>query len=136
LLDLVGGKSTKDVPCPFKGEVLQILKGKDWTTYEGLIHTDHNIRKEFFENREVPSSASRPYRNDFTYLYSQNQDDYVKFTAGTRVGEDAVYKEIGPPSSWTTRGGKHAGPSRTRAQEAEVRALLDVCARWEKDPPA
>jgi len=136
LLDLVDGKPKKAIACPFKGPILHVLQGKDWTTYAGLIHTDHNIRKEFFEDREIPSSSARPYLNDFTYLFAQNEGDYVKFTAGVRVGESDVYKETGSPNTWKTRGAERVQPSRTPEQAATVRRLLAVCRRWEDDPQA
>jgi hypothetical protein len=136
LLDLVDPEPLKkSIPCPFKGEVLNLLQGKDWTTYAGLIHTDHNIRKEFFEDRARPSSYSKPYLNDFTYLYATNESDFVKFTAGVRVGESEVFAEIGEPSTWATREARRS-PQRPAGEAAEVRRLLCACKRWKKDPEA
>lgn len=45
-----------------------VLEGMDWTRYEGVLHTDHAVRAEFFLDREVAPMKTRPYLMDFTYL--------------------------------------------------------------------
>ena len=35
-----------DVACPLS-KVPTVLEGKDWTRYEGVLHTDHAVREEF-----------------------------------------------------------------------------------------
>jgi len=131
LRDLEDGKPHKDIACPFKGPVLQILQGKDWTTYEGLLHSDHNVRKEFFEDRPTPSTAARPYLMDFTYLYARTQSDYLKFTGGVRVAEEDVVAEIGSKDTWKTRdaAGPEAQP-RTPEAAAEVHRMMNACLQW------
>jgi hypothetical protein len=55
LLDLVDGKPRVETACPFHGAIPGTLQGKDWTRYAGLLHTDHNVRTEFFEDRRSRS---------------------------------------------------------------------------------
>ena len=38
------------------------LQGKDWTQYQGVLHTDHAVREEFFDPRDIPSTRVAPYR--------------------------------------------------------------------------
>lgn len=64
-LDAKGKPLVDNVPCPL-ANVPATLKGKDWTRYEGVLHTDHAVREEFFLDREVAPTASRPYLMDFT----------------------------------------------------------------------
>jgi len=62
------GKPLVDtVSCPFANTPSR-LAGKDWTRYEGVLHTDHAVREEFFHgSREVAPTSSKPYLMDFTY---------------------------------------------------------------------
>src|SRR5207247_1243802 len=90
LRDLVSGKPMKGSPCPFAGNIPSTLQGKDWTVYVGVLHTDHAIRDEFFQDRPTPSTRSKPYFNDFTYLHDKRESDFVKFMEGVRVAERDV----------------------------------------------
>ena len=137
LRDLKDGHPLKDSPCPFSGPVPSSLQGKDWTTYEGLLHTDHNVRREFFEGRELPSTRLRPYLMDFTYLHDKRQADYVNFMEGVRLSEEDVFEEIGRPDTWRYRsGGEPLRPERTMDQESEIRELLRVCEEWQAEAEA
>jgi hypothetical protein len=110
------------------------LQGKDWTRYEGLIHTDHAIREEFFADREEPITRAAPYREDLTYLYDRTQADFINFTAGKRFAPEEVYAEIGSPDTWTHRAGEGAPPEeRTPEQTEEVALLLHQCCEWAVD---
>jgi hypothetical protein len=118
-----------DVPCPLPN-VPSTLSGKDWTRYEGLLHTDHAVREEFFVDREVAPTASRPYLMDFTYLYDDKQDDFEQFTRGERFTDEDVYSEIGRPEDWVHR--VDAAPrARSEEEAASVAEQLLVCSRWE-----
>jgi hypothetical protein len=114
-----------NVPCPLK-DVPKSLQGKDWTRYEGLLHTDHAIREEFFVPGIIPVTASRPYLMDFTYLYDKRQQDFINFTQGVRVAEDQVYAEIGRPETWTHRAAP-VEPQPPPQAAAEVTELLAAC---------
>ena len=50
-LDPDGKAFVGGVVCPLS-RVPTTLKGKDWTRYEGVLHTDHAVREEFFLDRE------------------------------------------------------------------------------------
>lgn len=106
------------------------LVGKDWTRYEGLLHTDHAVRAEFFLDRETPPTAEKPYLMDFTYLYDRSQADFLKFSGGVRTSEEEVYGEIGRPETWTTRAGEFAGDRRSVAHSREVSEHLGVIRSW------
>lgn len=106
------------------------LEGKDWTRYEGLLHTDHAIREEFFADRDQPLTAPNPYIMDFTYLYDRDQEDYVNFTAGVRTSEEKVYAETGRPETWTTRAEDTFGEVRTAEQARQAKNLIDICRAW------
>jgi hypothetical protein len=121
-----GGRAfVPDVPCPL-AVVPKTLGGKDWTRYEGLLHTDHAVREEFFTDRDVPPTVARPYLMDFTYLYDTRQEDFLKFTKGVKVSVDAVYKEIGRPETWLHRSAAGASDAGEGAA-ADVAELLRQC---------
>lgn len=114
-----------DVPCPVSA-VPKALQGKDWTRYEGLLHTDHAIREEFFSDRDVPPTVARPYLMDFTYLYDHRQTDFVKFTKGVPTSADEVYAEIGRPETWLHRSFPSVIGS-TEQIAADIQELLHQC---------
>lgn len=138
LLNLVGGRPVKNVTCPFAEGAPKRLVGKDWTTYAGLLHTDHAVRQEFFEASLEAPTRSRPYLMDFTYLYDERQEDYMRFTGGVRLSEQEVYAVIGDPASWirTTRTSDDSESvvERTAEVEAEIRRRLNVCTQWSDAP--
>ncbi len=128
-LNAKGEPFIENVACPF-ARVLPTLEGKDWTRYEGLLHTDHAVREEFFLDRELAPTASKPYLMDLTYLYDAKQADFEQFTAGRRFSDDEVYAEIGSPEDWTHRAGI-AKESRSEEQAASVAEQLLACSQWE-----
>jgi hypothetical protein len=131
LRDLVDGKPLKNVACPFGGPIPKQLQGKDWTTYEGLLHTDHSIREEFFLDDDEPPTVARPYLMDFTYLYDKRQADYLNFMAGGRFSPEEVFKEIGDPSEWRVRNTGVISANGTWADaEIEIQNLLNRCQQW------
>lgn len=114
--------------CPL-AKVPSALAGKDWTRYEGLLHTDHAVRAEFFQDREVAPTASRPYLMDFTYLYDKTHADFERFANGVLFTEDQVYAEVGRPEDWFHRAAGTRAP-RTAEQSAVVAQQLKVCRSW------
>lgn len=115
--------------CPIENVPAQ-LAGKDWTKYEGLLHTDHAVREEFFDGRSEPLTTHKPPLMDFTYLYDSTQADFTDFTAGRIFTEDEVYADIDSPENWTHREGVYKELERTPEQAAEVADLLNACYRW------
>ena len=75
-LDAKGKPWVSDIRCPL-AKVPTTLEGKDWTRYEGVLHTDHAVREEFFLDREMAPTASKPYLMDFTYLFRLFVDSRV-----------------------------------------------------------
>ena len=128
-LDPDGKAFVGGVVCPLS-RVPTTLKGKDWTRYEGVLHTDHAVREEFFLDREVAPTASKPYLMDFTYLYDEKQDDFGEFTGGRPFRIEEIFAEIGRPEDWTHRG-SGAVSSRTLEDVAEIAKQLEICRRWE-----
>lgn len=127
------GKPLVDhVTCPFT-RVPASLEGKDWTRYEGFLHTDHAVREEFFLDRNAPPTASRPYLMDLTYLYDDRQEDFEEFTHGKPFTSEEVYAEIGRPEDWTHRA---SAPAETRSagQAASVAEQLFACRQWASQP--
>ena len=106
------------------------LEGKDWTKYEGYLHTDHAVRAEFFRDSSVPPTIDKPYLMDFTYIYAGNQADFTEFSGGRPVTDDDVYREIGRPEDWTHRASSHQ-VVRTEEEAAIVAGQLAACERWE-----
>ena len=107
------------------------LQGRDWTRYEGLIHTDHAVREEFFADRDEPITGEAPYIEDLTYLYDRSQEDFVTFTAGKPFTEDQVYTDIGGTETWTRRTLLDAKkPERSPEHTAEIALLLSECQGW------
>lgn len=111
------------------GAVPKQLAGKDWTKYEGLLHTDNAVREEFFDGRDEPLTNYRPPLMDFTYLYDTTQPEFTDFTAGRIFTEEEVYTDIDSPEHWTHREGAGAPVERTAEQTAEVAELLTACLR-------
>ena len=120
------------VSCPIT-KMPSALDGKDWTRYEGFLHTDHAVREEFFLDREIPPTASRPYLMDFTYLYDARQGDFEEFTNGKPFTIEEVYTEIGRPEDWTYRASATA-ETRSEAQAVSVAEQLLACRQWASQP--
>jgi len=138
LADHAGNKPLKDISCPFKSGVPPRLEGKDWTTYAGLLHTDHSVRAEFFDDK--PPWNDRPFYMDFSYLYDHQSADFVKFMAGVRLAAQDVYRELGHEDEWAIRDGDPAARDpRPYETTEEIRRLLATCEKWtddlEFDPP-
>ena len=128
-LDAEGQPLVHGSGCPL-AKVPTALEGKDWTRYEGVLHTDHAVREEFFLDREVAPTASKPYLMDFTYLFDEGQDDFIEFTGGEPFTAEQVLMEIGQPEDWTRRARK-AVISRSDAETVAVAEQLQACRRWE-----
>lgn len=129
LLDANGKPLVQDSRCPF-AKIPAPLEGRDWTRYEGVLHTDHAVREEFFLDRELAPTASKPYLMDFTYLFDDKQDEFVQFTGGQRFTSEQVFTEIGRPEDWTHRTSTPV-MSRSDAQAVTVAKQLQACRRWE-----
>jgi hypothetical protein len=127
-LDLDGKPLVADIQCPL-ASVPGALEGKDWTRYEGLLHTDHAVREEFFLDRDVAPTASKPYLMDFTYLYDDKQDDFEIFTRGKPFTDEEIYAEIGHPENWTHRE-RPTVEARAEGLAASVAEQLLICRRW------
>jgi hypothetical protein len=121
-----------DVPSPLK-KTPSSLQNRDWTKYEGFLHTDHAVRSEFFQDREVPSTFEKPYVMDFMYIYAQNQGEFVEFTQGKLFSEEEVYAEIGRPEDWSHRAAA-AKPKRTESESLVVAEQMAACQRWLLNP--
>jgi hypothetical protein len=130
LRDLQNGRPMKQSACPFRGSIPGFATNKDWTTYEGLIHTDHAVRPEFFNSQSGPPTVDRPYFNDFTYLYETRSEDHLKFVRGVARTQESIYAELGPPESWTVRGDDDLAEPRSPQVELEIRSKLAICDQW------
>ena len=131
-LDDHGKPLVEGISCPL-ANVPSALKGYDWTRYEGLLHTDHAVREEFFFDRDLAPTTSKPYLMDFTYLYDDNQPDFREFSRGKQFSEAEVYAEIGRPEEWTHRASATSA-SRSYEQAAVVAEQMLVCRQWELLP--
>lgn len=132
-LDEVGKPLVDTVTCPMS-HVPSSLEGKDWTRYEGFLHTDHAVREEFFQDRAVAPTRNKPYLMDFTYLYDQNQPDFKEFSDGRLFPEADIYAEIGLPEEWTHRASSPMFSQRNHEQAELVAKQLVACRRWEPLP--
>lgn len=128
-LNATGKPLVENISCPIY-KVPATLEGKDWTRYEGLLHTDHAVREEFFQDREVAPTASKPYLMDFTYLYDEKQSDFEDFSRGKPFPVEAIYTEIGRPEDWSHRPGL-GSKARSEEQAALVAKQLLACRKWE-----
>jgi hypothetical protein len=128
LLDASGKPLVQDSRCPL-AKIPAPLEGKDWTRYEGVLHTDHAVREEFFLDREVAPMTSKPYLMDFTYLFDDRQEDFVQFTGGERFTSKHVFAEIGRPEDWTHRRSTPV-TSRSDAEAITVAEQLQACQGW------
>lgn len=131
-LDNEGRPLIESLSCPVS-DMRTSLSGKDWTRYEGLLHTDHAVREEFFQDREVAPTTSKPYLMDFTYLYDDSQPDFQDFSLGKPFSEEEVFNDIGRPEDWTHRAGVKT-TLRNDDQAAMVLEQLLVCRQWETLP--
>ena len=135
LLDLnaEGQPVVAKLPCPLEKVPAQ-LAGKDWTKYEGLIHTDNAVREEFFDGRAEPLTKHKPPLMDFTYLYDQTQSEFTEFTGGRIFTEEEIHNDIDSPENWAHREGSLPKVTRTSDQAAEIAQLLHACLQWEALP--
>jgi hypothetical protein len=117
-----------NVRCPLS-KVPKGLEGKDWTRYEGVLHTDHAVREEFFQDRSVAPTASRPYLMDFTYLYDEKQPDFTDFTGGKPFAVEQIFEEIGRPEDWSHREAE-AVAARSREETITIAEQLEACRSW------
>jgi hypothetical protein len=124
-----GKPQAQDIPSPLT-TVPGRLKGKDWTKYDGYLHTDHAIREEFFNDRETPPTLDRPYIMDFTYIFAEGQADFADFSGGRPFTNDEVYAEIGRPEDWTHRYALAPVRLRSDAEAALVAQQLAACKAW------
>jgi hypothetical protein len=130
LLDLKLEKPfVERLPCPLSSVPKQ-LAGKDWTKYEGLLHTDHAVREEFFDGRAEPVTRHKLPLLDFTYLYDDTQPDFTEFMAGRLFSEDEVFADIDREEHWAHREGDYRPVERTEGEAAEVAELLTRCLAW------
>jgi hypothetical protein len=132
-LDETGRPLVENVSCPMSN-VPTSLEGKDWTRYEGLLHTDHAVREEFFNDRDIAPTRKRPYLMDFTYLFDEKQPDFKDFSRGKLISEADVYSEIGHPEEWTHRAGPKVILPRSEDQAAIVAQQLLACRSWKALP--
>ena len=124
-------------PYPFTGEIPPKLKGKDWSSYLGLLHTDHSVRKEFFDGMDSPEMLHQPYVMDFSYLYDRRESDHTEFMLGVPVTIERISEELGPVDAWggpnmgmvPASGVGDFGPDEPRS----VSELLNSFDRWTAD---
>jgi hypothetical protein len=146
LLNLTDEHPAVRFACPVPGiDRRPALKGRDWTRYVGDLHTDHSIRREFFEPGPArrPSLADSHWLQDFTYLYDANSDDYKNMIAGQAISEQEATEALGPREEWRTivlprrdravaavlRAGSSPSRRPVRA-ETRIQAALQECDRW------
>jgi hypothetical protein len=133
LLQLREGKPLKAHACPFPdlNKVPERLQGKDWTTYAGSHHTDHSVRTEFFDQREIPDRDRGDYLLDFTYLAGGTEGENAELTSGVAVTEEEVYQDVGGPETWRRRKpAKFAASVRPRDAEIQIEKALSICKSW------
>jgi hypothetical protein len=131
-LDANGRPFLADVACPVD-KMPPVLAGKDWTRYEGVLHTDHAVREEFFLDREVAPTAARPYLMDLTYLYHRGEPEFEEFTRGRVFSEKEVYAEIGEPKDWAHRVSR-VTRDRSEEEAAIIAEQLMSCRSWAPQP--
>jgi hypothetical protein len=131
-VDANGRPLVEDIECPLT-RVPVMLEAKDWTRYEGVLHTDHAVREEFFIDRQMAPTSSRPYLMDFTYLYDVKQIDFNEFTAGKRFADEEVYAEIGRPDQWVHRASTTTS-LRSEEEAIAVAQQLLICREWDSLP--
>ena len=134
LIDLQGGKSHKAMICPFTEpeKLPPRLAGKDWTIYGGNHHTDHSVRKEFFDQREKPDRMRGEYLMDFTYIAGDEIGENAELMNGIPVSEEEIYGDIGPPDKWRySRPAMRFSPDRRPDKAAaQIESALAICREW------
>jgi hypothetical protein len=137
LRELQGGRPHKrDCPCPFKNTPPARIEGKDWTAYEGHLHTDHSVRVEFFAGRDKPPTARTPYLMDLTYLFDRSEKDHAEFMQGVPFTDEQVYEKVGTPDTWMgpyARIRPATAPGGPGESSPHIDELLDICDRWPED---
>jgi hypothetical protein len=137
LLDLVENSPMKSASCPFSDpqKLSEKIKGKDWTTYEGYHHTDHSVRAEFFDGREIPDRSRGPYFMDFSYIAGGSVGENMELMDGLAVDVKTVYEDIGDPSEWRfakpmAKAGREKTLLRPRKEALRIAAALRICGKW------
>ena len=106
------------------------LQGADCGSYEGFLHTDHAVRKEFFRADMEPQHRERPYMMDFAYIFDPENRDFKPFMEGVEVSDEDVRLDIGRVEdlNFVSAGGgvgPATGPLTGRIEEA-----LAICRTW------
>lgn len=83
----------EDEPLPQN----KMIAGKDHTSYDGYLHTDHAVRVEFFDGSERPAHYDAPYEMNFTYIFDEASPDNLPFMRGEVVSREGVEAELGLP---------------------------------------
>lgn len=126
-----GKPVVEHLTCPLSS-VPATLAGKDWTRYEGLYHTDHAVRDEFFTSRSGGTAPThdRPYTAELSYLYNPDEDGFVEFTRGKLTDRAELSALIGTPADWEGRSAAPTPAARTDEHAAQVARKLRACEQW------
>lgn len=133
LLELRDGKPLKSHGCPFADPktLPERLKEKDWTTYSGSHHTDHSIRREFFDQRPAPDRERGDYLLDFVYLAGAVDGENAELTTGVPVSEAEVFQDVGKPESWRRRKpAQFESLARSSEADRQIEKALAICKQW------
>lgn len=123
-----GHPMIETLKCPFSNSerVKDTIKDMDWTKYFGRLHTDHSVRREFFEfGDHSEEHQTWQHIEDFTYLYDQSSTDYERFVAGTIVDQSEIDEMLGPISTWQRIAGRVA---RSPIPRRVIGAVADLTA--------
>jgi|SRR5579862_681946 len=130
----------EDVACPVAKDRMQAkLLGKDWTTYEGYLYSDHSVRREFFRiDPEPPKQlVERPWAENFTYLYDPQTKDHARFIAGEVVSAQEIRDVLGDRREWQILPSKqqrglvrHGGTVVPDDEAAAIAKALETSAQW------
>ncbi|MFO0957382.1 MAG: hypothetical protein U0800_07925 [Isosphaeraceae bacterium] len=112
------------------------LVGKDHSSYEGYLHTDHSVRAEFFDETDKPARYEEPYLMDFTYIFDNSATDNLLFMKGEPVDRNLVEAELSlpepvkPVSVTTTYDAEVHEHARPRNVAAEIEQAVDSTEEW------
>jgi hypothetical protein len=134
LIDLKDNQPRRKSECPFADpqKLPADLRGKDWTGYNGWLHTDHSVRAEFFDQHNAPDRKKGEYILDFTYIAGSRAGEDNELMNGVDVSLDELYSEIGQPEDWrfdSSSVPRDFSP-RPADQELKINEALAVCRSW------
>ena len=112
------------------------LKEYDPGNYEGYLHTDHAVRREFFKPDIAPEHKEEPYAMEFSYIFDPENEDHKKFVVGVDATPEEVEAELGKAADiqFAAAAGADMEAGPPGATIDRIEDALKKCREWKMKP--